>query len=347
MVSGRSTCAWWSGAVAKMNADSGDEAASGLVCAYQLDGRGGGRPIDWEVIATPIERGKPRWIHVDFTNPNARAWVRDSAGIATVIADALLAEDSRPRAVEHGDGLLVTLRGVNKNPGAEPEDMVSIRIWLEADRIVSTRRRKLLSIKSLQEDLAANAGPKNPSDFLRLIVDKLGDRISPVIDQLDEALESVEAHFEARRDVTYTSDFTSLRRQAVRIRRFLAPQRDGLERLSKQSSALLSDPDRFELREEADRLTRYLEDLDLIRERAMVAQEELIAKYAQEQNSRMYLLAIVAALFLPLSFLTGLMGMNVAGLPGTESPWSFAILVLLMCGVAVGILGLFKWKRWF
>ncbi len=108
----------------------------------------------------------------------------------------------------------------------------------------------------------------------------------------------------------------------------------------------MSDADRFELREEADRLTRYLEDLDLVRERAMVAQEELLANYAQEQNSRMYLLAIVAAVFLPLSFLTGLMGMNVAGLPGTENPAAFLLLVLLMIGVAVAILFALKWRRW-
>ncbi len=146
--------------------------------------------------------------------------------------------------------------------------------------------------------------------------------------------------------LAYTPEFINLRRQAVRIRRFLVPQRDGLERLSRQQTELMSDADRFELREEADRLTRYLEDLDLVRERAMVAQEELLANYAQEQNSRMYLLAIVAAVFLPLSFLTGLMGMNVAGLPGTENPAAFLLLVLLMIGVAVAILFALKWRRW-
>jgi zinc transporter len=60
----------------------------------------------------------------------------------------------------------------------------------------------------------------------------------------------------------------------------------------------------------------------------------------------MLVLAIVSAIFLPLSFLTGLMGMNVAGLPGTENPWSFWILVGLMTGVAAVILVLFRIKKW-
>jgi zinc transporter len=78
----------------------------------------------------------------------------------------------------------------------------------------------------------------------------------------------------------------------------------------------------------------------------MVAQEELLAKMAQEQNRRMYILAIVAALFLPLSFLTGLMGMNVAGLPGTEDPLSFAIVSLIMGAAGIGILLAFKLQKW-
>ncbi len=318
----------------------------GLVCAYALDGHGGGRLLDWTGINATHPPAEVRWIHLDFTSEHAQEWIRERSGIPRVIADALLEEDSRPRALQHGDGLLVILRGVNKNPGADPEDMVSIRLWLERNRIVTTRRRSLMSVTSMCEDLVANDGPSSPVGFLRALVEKLGDRIGPVIEQLEDDLEAVESQFASMSKLAYTPEFINLRRQAVRIRRFLVPQRDGLERLSRQQTELMSDADRFELREEADRLTRYLEDLDLVRERAMVAQEELLANYAQEQNSRMYLLAIVAAVFLPLSFLTGLMGMNVAGLPGTENPAAFLLLVLLMIGVAVAILFALKWRRW-
>ncbi|MFW2405619.1 MAG: zinc transporter ZntB [Gammaproteobacteria bacterium] len=327
--------------------DELDMDSSGLVCAYAFDGRGGGRPLDWPEIDVPSAPGEARWVHVDFTNARACEWVRERAGVDRIIADALLADDSRPRAVEHDDGLLVTLRGVNKNPGADPEDLISIRFWLTTDRILSTRRRRLLSVRSIRDDIEAGRGPAGPAAFLLQLVDKLGDRINPVIDELDEQLEVAELSVETDARLTYTSEFASVRRQAMRIRRFLAPQRDGFERLSRQHSALLSDDDRFQLREEADRLTRFLEDLDLVRERAMVAQEELLARYAQEQNSRMYLLSIVAALFLPLSFLTGLMGMNVAGLPGMEDTRAFAIVCLVMAGCAIGIIGVFKWKKWF
>jgi zinc transporter len=93
-------------------------------------------------------------------------------------------------------------------------------------------------------------------------------------------------------------------------------------------------------------MTRVLEDLDLARERAMVAHEEFVARVAQEQNSRVYLLSIVAAIFLPLSFLTGLFGMNVAGLPGLEDPSAFLVVTGIMLGLAVIALIVFRLKRW-
>jgi zinc transporter len=101
-----------------------------------------------------------------------------------------------------------------------------------------------------------------------------------------------------------------------------------------------------ELRDEADRITRYLEDLDLARERTMVLREEFLGQLAQEQNSRMYVLSVVAAIFLPLTFVTGLLGMNVGGLPGLESPRGFAGSLVIMVLAAVGLVVFFRSKKW-
>ena len=138
----------------------------------------------------------------------------------------------------------------------------------------------------------------------------------------------------------------ALRRQIASVRRFLAPQRDALDRLNRHTVACLSNDDIQLLREEADRITRYLEDLDLARERTVLMQEELLSKVAQEQNARMYVLSVVAAIFLPLTFVTGLLGMNVGGLPGLESPRGFAMSIVIMVVSAIGLFGFFRLKKW-
>jgi len=104
--------------------------------------------------------------------------------------------------------------------------------------------------------------------------------------------------------------------------------------------------DRTVLREVADRTTRFVEDLDSTRERAAVIQEELAARLAEQMNRTMYVLTVVAAILLPPSLLTGLLGINVGGMPGVDSDWSFAIVV-----VAIAILGVveflvLRWLKW-
>jgi Mg2+ and Co2+ transporter CorA len=159
-----------------MTNDQNEIDETGLICAYELDGHGGGRSMAWQDIGTSSSPGRTRWIHLDFRAPHACEWIRQDSGIDSLVADALLDDDSRPRVVEHGDGLLIILRGVNTNPGADPEDMVSIRIWLEEERIISTRRRRLLSIQAIQDDITAGVGPRSSADFLVNLVNKLGDR---------------------------------------------------------------------------------------------------------------------------------------------------------------------------
>ena len=139
---------------------------------------------------------------------------------------------------------------------------------------------------------------------------------------------------------------SAARRQIAVVRRYLAPQRVALETLLRYQKDLFDDEQIHRIREQADRITRYVEDLDLIRERALVVQEELLNRVQQEQNARMYVLSIVAAIFLPITFVTGLFGMNVAGLPGTSNGDAFWLVLIGMGALSALAVWLLKLKKW-
>ncbi|MGB5210769.1 MAG: CorA family divalent cation transporter [Gammaproteobacteria bacterium] len=326
------------------NTDDDDD--DGLVFAFDLDGKGGGRPLSWAELDDPKATFALPWIHLHLESERACQWLREESGMDSAIIDAILDGDTRPRCVEHEAGLLAILRGVNLNPGEIAEDMVALRIWLEKAAIVTTRRRTLQSIRVLAEDVRAGRGPKSPGDFLVRLSAALGNRIEPIVDILDEELELAEENFAENKRQAYAGQFSQLRRRAAKLRRYLGPQREAYQAISRHGTGLLSSEQAFEIQEDGDRVTRLLEDLDLVRERAMVAQEELLGRMAQQQNDRMYILAIVSAIFLPLAFLSGLFGMNVAGLPGTQDPLGFVYTMLGMFAAAVGIGVLFRWKGW-
>ena len=138
-----------------------------------------------------------------------------------------------------------------------------------------------------------------------------------------------------------------LRRDVAAVRRYLYPQRDALERLVRAEIPALPAEFGRALGERVDRITRYVEDLDLARERLMMLREEAAAQLASEQNSRMYLLAIVTTVFLPLGFITGLFGINVGGMPGIDDDGAFYVVVTGLVVVTIAVLLLLRWKRWF
>jgi zinc transporter len=318
----------------------------GLIAAYILDGKGGGQRIGWKEIRQWTPTDGLLWVHLNFTAPEARRWIKEESQLDDVVGDALLAEESRPRVTAFDDGLLIALRGVNLNPGAEPEDMVSLRMWAEKNRIVTTRRRKLLSVADLSSSIEKGKGPKTSGEFLEDVADRLMSRMGGVIDDLEDKVAELEEAVLTKESHELRPLLASIRRDAIYLRRYMAPQREAIARLQSEKISWLTDEDRVRLRETYDRLTRYIEDLDAARERAAVTQEELVSRLSEQMDNRMYVLSIVAAIFLPLGFLTGLLGINVGGIPGAEYKAAFAIFCILLVGLIIIQLVIFRRKKW-
>ncbi len=316
----------------------------GLICAYLTDSAGISRAVGWPEISAWEPQQGFLWVHLDFTQTHSARWLTAESGLDENIVTALLAEDGRPRSLQYEQGWLIMLRGVNTNPGAEPEDMVAIRLWLEPHRVISTRRRRLQSVQAVRNEIESGRAPTRSGAFLLQLLDGLVGRIADAVDGLESEIDAAEGDTAASYE--QQSRLSELRRRCAGMRRHLSPQRDALDRVAREGGFGITEADGWMIREAGDQMVRALEDLDLARERTMVAHEQLQARLAQEQNSRIYLLSIVAAIFLPLSYLTGIFGMNVAGLPGVENPLGFAMVSGLMLILAIGLLVVFRFKRW-
>lgn len=321
---------------------------SGLIHAFALDNAGGCREVEWQSITNITEPQQDYlWLHFDFEEEDAQLWLRDKSGLNDIAVSALLADDTRPRAINRGDNLLLALRGVNLNPGAEPDDMVSLRIWTNGRVIVSTRRRTLQATEDIIEDLQHNQGPKTTLDLLVSWIARIVQKMNGTVDSLEDQVLALEDRVLDGDSSGIRLELSRLRRQCIAFRRYLSPQREAMNRLCNEPITWLDDLNRIRLREVNDRLIRHIEDIDEVRERAAMAQEELLSQMSEQMNERTYIFTIVATLFLPLGFFTGLMGINVGGMPGIEDDKGFWIVVAMSAGIA-GILAFyFKTKRWF
>ncbi|MDA1101019.1 MAG: zinc transporter ZntB [Proteobacteria bacterium] len=318
----------------------------GIVAAYVLDGAGGGR----ELLGCAAEDLHPTegsvWLHLDRNMPNTCRQAVAAIGLDEVLADALLAEETQPRVVTSANGILIILRGVNTNPGSQPEDMVSLRLWIEQSRIISVRSRPLGSIRDIRERLEVGRGPKSTGEFLVMIADRLIERIGPVINSLSERLDQLEEDIATLSPREARGELRNIRHQAIMLRRYLAPQRDVLGRLQMETQPWILPEHKIELREVTAATTRYVEELDAVRERAGVVHDEMVTLASEAMNRTMYTLTLVATIILPLSFVTGLLGMNVGGMPMAEHKLGFWFVTSALLATGVSIVVLFRWLKW-
>ena len=106
--------------------------------------------------------------------------------------NALHADETRPRILLAGEGVLLILRGVNLNKNANPEDMVSIRLWIDPHRIISFQRRKLKAVGDLATNIEAGQGPVDCAGFITMLIGLLFARMAPAATSLAEEMDNIE-----------------------------------------------------------------------------------------------------------------------------------------------------------
>ena len=283
------------------------------------------------------------WVHLHRGHPATDGLLREM-GLDSFVIDALMAEDTRPRFTVHGDGAILILRGVNLNEGQEPEDMVSVRFWIDARRLVGIWQRRSFAVHDVREAIGRGQVPGSPIDLVARIVDRLVDRAEPVVSGLSEKMDGLEQDaLENRMAAIAQHNLVSIRQTASNLRRYMYPQRDALTSFAIEDFPWMGVRERSRIREGAERITRLAEELDAIGDRALIAHDQVLAIRAERMNRTMLVLTVVAAIFLPLTLLAGLLGMNVGGIPGSSDPRAFWIV----CGLTV-VLGVALWfaVRW-
>tara|TARA_R110002126_G_scaffold8097_29_gene38930 strand:- start:2715 stop:3761 length:1047 start_codon:yes stop_codon:yes gene_type:complete len=327
------------------------DAQEALIDAFWFDGAGKAEKMTWgdlsaDDLSAPRRGPGFAWIHLQRDVDDTRDFLFKRSGLPVVACEALVAAESRPRTTTFDEGVIVDIRGVNMNPGADSEDMVSLRLWCDGERVISVRRRRLMAVDDVREAIRRNRAPVSPAALVIMLADGLTIRMGTVISELDEQVDDLEEAVVTAESNELRFALGAIRRQAIGLRRFIGPNREAIQRLVNDPADWMGQADRLRLREVADKITRYVEDLDSARERAAVVQDELSSRLAERLNKNTYVLSVIAAIFLPLGLLTGLLGINVGGIPGEKWPWSFASVTVGLCAAGVIEYWLLKRLKW-
>jgi zinc transporter len=283
---------------------------SGEIVETGIDGEG-----------TRAEPGMFQWVHLEGRDPANQHWLGAKAGIPAPVVRALTAVETRPRTETIGDGALINLRGLGATPEDDPDKLVSIRLWAEKGRVISVGFRSLAALPLLREQMRAGQ-VRDPGDLIAALAIAITGSLDSDIAEMGDELDDCEVSLDADRAYTMRTKIARTRSEAIGYRRFVVPQRQALERLADL-------------------------DVDWLEDDAALMHEQLTDLRAELIETRTLVLSIVALVFLPLTFLTGLLGMNVDGIPYAHRPWAFWGVVGVSAAIAVAITVYFARAQWF
>lgn len=318
----------------------------GLISAYHFDGKGGFRPLSAREAVEWNGKDGFIWLHLNRDFQDTQNYLRECADLDSLVVDAMLEQETRPRLTEMEHGTLMFLRSVNLNPGAQPEDMVSVRIWIEEHRVITVRIRKVLNFEEVRSRLTQGKAPKNVPELMAMLTRSVFTRLDPVVTSLEEELDILEEALLDRPVKEIQPKLTDLRNRSMVLRRYLLPQRDVMMQLVSGQVKWVNKNARAVFMELLEVITRIIEHLDMVRERAGLLHEEIKNTLSESINRNMLLLSLVTVIFLPLNFITSLLGINVAGIPGADYGNAFWIVLGTLLSVMILEITFFKIKRW-
>lgn len=332
---------------AQIDARTGSE--PGLRFAALLDRKGGCRDLDWDGVRAWDPADGFLWIHLERDCPTTADWLHQDSGIDPLAVLALLADESRPRVEDVDDNLLVVLRGVNVADHAEAPELAPIHVWAEANRLISLRDsdHQLSALRNIRLALLTGKGPRSPGGLLAQIAERVVEHLELVIEELEEEIGGLEDQaLDRDADPDLRAHLALARRRTIQLRRYLGPQRDALYRIQHDDSSWLSREAKLRIREVTDKVSRHMEDLDALRERATVLHEDLSAQISEKIAATSNRLTGLAALLLPPSLVASLLGTNIGGIPGASDPMAFWELCAMIGAMLPGVWWVLRRINW-
>jgi zinc transporter len=283
------------------------------------------------------------WIVLNGRDAQDQAWIERESQFDDAIKVIVSEAPTHNERVHHGDTIVLTLV---RTEGATGDALVGLRIVIEASRVVTVCYGTDAIVDEAVARQAGGGLPASISRVLALLVTSLVKPLEPEITRLADRIDALEDEAMKESDDRMDDAVVLLARQALDLRRYLAPMHDELSYLALNADELPGVAEPKYLRRAAESLARLVSALDSSHRRVLLVLDQLSKRDGSRLERSIHKLTLVATVFLPLTFITGLLGVNVPGIPGAHNPFAFWVLCAVLIGVAAGAILLIRRRKW-
>ncbi|MHB8079194.1 MAG: magnesium/cobalt transporter CorA [Candidatus Krumholzibacteriia bacterium] len=307
-----------------------------------------------EAVQEALGRRPVVWVNVDgLGDPELVARFGALFGLHRLALEDVVHTHQRPKIEHYADHLYIVLR--LPDPGAEGLESEQISLFLGRNFVLTFQERPGDAFAPVRERIRGGRGrlrSAGPDYLAYALIDAGVDSNFPVIEQLGERLEDMELEIVDRPGRNAVIALHAIRRSLLNLRRGIWPMREMLGALSRETGPLVGDETRLYLRDCYDHAVQIIDLLETYREIAAGLLDVYLSSVSNRMNEIMKVLTIISTIFIPLSFVAGVWGMNFAP---DSSPWNmpelrwrygYPLALGVMATAASGLLIGFRRRGW-
>jgi zinc transporter len=317
----------------------------GLICGYQLAATEKPREISADSIVESLARHDVvTWLHFNLSDARARRWLLEAQFLPSALREVLQEHDEN-RRIEIADGGLLLVISDFAFDGSDPSEVETLWCFAGANLLITARLHPLRSADELRLQLRNGAEASTGMELLCVLLDLRTARLKSLAQEMTTQLDQLEDEILAGSIKQQREQLGRMRRLCARLRREFAPERTDFIRFLHRATSANLPVERESLQSIADLMGFAIEEIAELYERAKLLQEELASRLAESTSRNLYVLSILTAVLLPMTLVTGIFGMNIAGMPGLHNAAAFwNVMLLILASGALTLVALF-WRR--
>ncbi|MEX2527699.1 MAG: magnesium/cobalt transporter CorA [Gemmatimonadota bacterium] len=290
------------------------------------------------------------WVDVEgVSHAEALNRFQESTGIHPLVMEDIMAVGQRPKLEEYDDYLFILLRMLrwDEEKGAVEEEQVSVLVG--RGRLLTFRETPGDLFQVIRERIRGGKGRirKGGADYLAYaVVDLVVDSCFEVLERLGERLEQAEEEILVNPVPELLQQIRFLKRELLLLRRSIWPLREMLGELERGELEMVDPATRPYLKDTYDHVVHVMDTVDALRDMTAGTLDLYVSTLGHRSNEVMKVLTVIASIFIPLTFIAGVYGMNFHFMPELARPWAYPAVLLLMAALGVGMYLFFRYRRW-
>jgi len=301
-----------------------------------------------------VFKGKPTvtWINIDGLHQvDILEKLGSCYGIHPLVLEDILT-DQRPKVEDYEDYIFIVLKMLYYNEEKEDElfDADQVSLILGPNFVISFKKKELDVFNPLRDRLRTGKGRirrLGTDNLAYSMMDAIVDHYFVIMEKLGERFEDLEDEVVANPDPSTLPAIYNLKRDMLFLRKSVWPLREAVSKLQRIDSPLITDATKIYLRDVYDHTIQVIENLETFRDMSASLLETYLSSLSNRLNEVMKVLTIISTVFIPLTFIAGIYGMNFRYMPELETPWGYPAVMTVCILIGLTMILYFKRRGWF